>query len=106
VGLLVAAFLKPEPSYLHKAMQDRLHQPYRARLFPAMGRLMQYATEAGAWGACLSGAGPSVLALAAEERTQAVADAMEEAARALGVKGRSMVLEVPVDGFVVEHEAE
>jgi homoserine kinase len=105
VGLLVAAFLKGEPGHLSLAMQDRLHQPYRAKLFPAMGRLMKSAVEAGAWGSCLSGAGPAILAITARDSTGAVSSGMSEAARALGVNGRSLVLEFPGSGFQVEEQA-
>ncbi|MFZ0090168.1 MAG: homoserine kinase [Solirubrobacteraceae bacterium] len=40
---------------------DRLHQPYRARLFPRSAELLDRARELGALGATISGAGPSVL---------------------------------------------
>jgi homoserine kinase len=105
VGLLVAAFLKGEPRQLGLAMEDRLHQPYRAKLFPAMGRLMKSAVEAGAWGSCLSGAGPAILALTGDDRTGEVSSAMEETASALSVSGRSLVLEFPASGFRVEERA-
>ncbi len=106
VGLLVAAFLKGEPEHLGLAMQDRLHQPYRAKLFPAMGRLMKSAVDAGAWGSCLSGAGPTILALTGQHRTGPVSSAMEETAKTLGVNGRSLILEIPASGFRVEEHAE
>jgi hypothetical protein len=38
------------------ATQDRLHQPYRQVMFPAMERIFQAARDAGAYGAFLSGA--------------------------------------------------
>ncbi len=103
--MLVAAFLKGEPGHLGLAMEDRLHQPYRAKLFPAMGRLMKSAVEAGAWGSCLSGAGPAILALTGGDRTSEVSSAMEETASALSVSGRSLVLEIPALGFQVEERA-
>ncbi len=99
VGLLVAAFLNGEPEHLGLAMQDRLHQPYRAQLFPTMGRLMKSAVEAGAWGSCLSGAGPAILAMTEEARTADVSSAMEETASGLGVNGSSLVLDLPGSGF-------
>jgi homoserine kinase len=41
---------------------DRLHEPYRAKRYPALPRLVEAALEAGALGASLSGAGSSVIA--------------------------------------------
>lgn len=45
------------------AMQDRLHQPYRAKLMPGLLDAVARAQEAGALGACFSGSGPTILAL-------------------------------------------
>ncbi len=104
VGLLVAAFLQDRPDYLALAMQDRLHQPYRAKLFPAMGRLIQAATSAGAWGACLSGAGPSILALASKAQEGRVRGALEGRAAELKIPGRCVGLEIPATGTEVRSE--
>ena len=41
---------------------DRLHEPYRAAAFPQLPRLVADARAAGALGACLSGAGSTVIA--------------------------------------------
>jgi len=43
---------------------DRLHEPYRAKVYPQLPLLVAAAREAGAIGACLSGAGSSVVAFA------------------------------------------
>jgi homoserine kinase len=40
---------------------DRLHQPYRAHLYPRSAELVEHAPEIGARGATISGAGPTVL---------------------------------------------
>lgn len=41
---------------------DRLHEPYRAAVYPQLPQLVQAARDAGALGACLSGAGSTVIA--------------------------------------------
>ena len=43
---------------------DRVHEPYRATAYPQLPRLVQAARDAGALGACLSGAGSTILAFA------------------------------------------
>jgi homoserine kinase len=48
---------------------DRLHEPYRAKVFPQLPRLVQSARDAGAIGACLSGAGSTVIAFSDSVRT-------------------------------------
>ncbi len=102
VGLLVAALTQGRPELLRTAMQDRIHQPYRSSLFPQMDALMQSALDAGAWGACLSGAGSGIFALAAEAKSEAVAQAMARCAEKLQVPGRPMVLDIPAGGARAE----
>jgi homoserine kinase len=82
---------------LKEAMRDRLHQPYREAMFPAMPRIIHAAVEAGALGACLSGAGSSILALVSEQEGN-VAQAMEDEAQRQGVSGRSMILDISLEG--------
>lgn len=98
VGLLVAAFSQHKPEFLKVAMQDRLHQPYRMKLFPEMATLIQSGLDGGAWGACMSGAGSAILAIAAEPKAAAVAESMRRAAESLKVPGRTLILEIPPAG--------
>jgi homoserine kinase len=59
--LLLAAFTQGRPDFLAAALEDRLHQPYRAPLCPLLPALQELKGKAGIIGAALSGAGPSVL---------------------------------------------
>ncbi|GBD11897.1 Homoserine kinase [bacterium HR23] len=63
VALLVNAFHRGRWEDLRLATQDRLHQPARQALFPAMPLIFKSALEAGALGVFLSGAGSSIIAL-------------------------------------------
>ena len=56
-----------------RGLEDRLHQPYRARLFPRSMALLQRAGSLGAIGATISGAGPTVLFWTHADATGAVA---------------------------------
>jgi len=58
---LLAAFLQGRPNLLSTALEDRIHQPYRAALCPLLPSLQKLKGEEGILGAVLSGAGPSVL---------------------------------------------
>ncbi len=60
-SLLVAALAQGRLDLLRQAMQDRVHQPYRAELVPGLTEILQNATQYGALGAALSGAGPTIL---------------------------------------------
>ncbi len=59
--LLLAAFTEGRPDLLCSALEDRIHQPYRAPLCPLLPSLQQLRGRNGVLGAVLSGAGPSVL---------------------------------------------
>jgi len=59
--LLLAAFTQGRPDFLAAALEDRIHQPYRAALCPLLPALQELKGESGILGAVLSGAGPSVL---------------------------------------------
>jgi homoserine kinase len=60
--LLLAAFVQGRRDLLASALEDRMHQPYRAALCPLLPALQELvATTPGILGAVLSGAGPSVL---------------------------------------------
>jgi homoserine kinase len=59
--LLLAALTQSRPEMLSAALDDRMHQPYRAPLCPLLPCLQQGFAKEGILGAVLSGAGPSVL---------------------------------------------
>jgi len=62
-SLLVAALATGDFGMIRHAMKDSLHQPYRAPLIPGMSDILAGATDYGALGIALSGAGPTLLAL-------------------------------------------
>lgn len=98
---LIAAVMRADGALLALAMADRLHQAARTKLVPALGEIIAAAREAGAFGAALSGAGPSVLAVAPTRLAARVVSAMEEAAAAAGVPGRGRVVRVRAAGAQV-----
>jgi homoserine kinase len=59
--LLAAAFMQGRKELLAVALEDRIHQPYRAQLCPLLPGLEQLSGKQGILGVALSGAGPSVL---------------------------------------------
>ena len=91
-AVLPAAFAKGEESLLAAALQDRLHQPYRRTLIHEYDEVERLAAENGCRAFCVSGAGPTLLAL--------TTDASFAARMAEGVKSLSytwQVMELPVD---------
>jgi homoserine kinase len=99
-SLLVASLLTGRHDLLGAAMDDRLHQPYRAAAYSALPAIIDAALQAGAAGAALSGSGPSILALCAGPTT-AVADAMQQAATRAGLTARARELAIVTAGATV-----
>lgn len=64
VALGVAGLATGRHDLLRSLTVDRLHEPYRAKAYPQLPLLVAAAREAGATGACLSGAGSAVIAFA------------------------------------------
>ena len=96
-ALLLAGMATNRPEYLRLATQDRLHQPYRQSLFPAMDLLFRAALDAGALGVFLSGSGSTVLALT-QGREMTVAYEMAEAAKQASINGRVRITQPTIRG--------
>ena len=79
-ALFIAALQTGRYSELRVATQDFLHQPYRTELNPALEPGVRSALDAGAYGAALSGSGPTLIAFAPKDHTMRVAGAMADVA--------------------------
>lgn len=104
VALLVRAFATGDLSHLQTATEDRLHQPARQTIFPAMKNIFRAALGAGALGVFLSGAGSCVLALA-RGREFTIGYEMADAAAKSGIDGTLKITKPTTKGaYVVENE--
>jgi homoserine kinase len=99
-ALLVAALANGDYALLREATRDRLHQPARAALFPAMSAFFAAALDAGAVGAFLSGAGSTLLALVADDLAPVV-EAFETTAQREGIAGRTLTAAISTEGAQV-----
>jgi homoserine kinase len=84
---LAMGFKLGDTALIGASMHDRLHEPYRARLYPHLDAMRTAARDAGACGAALSGAGPTIIALTAPDHEDAVATALTHVAARLDVPG-------------------
>jgi homoserine kinase len=95
VALLVAALAAGDSRHLDLATQDRLHQPSRLVDVPESAAAIEAARAAGAWGAWLSGSGPTVACWCAPDRSA-------EIVAALPPGGRTRVVRIAHEGAVLE----
>lgn len=101
VGLLVDAFIKEEYNLLSIATQDRIHQNQRASLIPGMGQSLSAAAKAGAYGAALSGSGPTLIAFCPSGIEQIIADSMKDSLAKNNLNSISMILEIDSEGAIL-----
>lgn len=94
-ALLVAALAAGDVAALRTATEDRLHQDVRLERAEPSRSAMAQALESGAWCSWLSGSGPTVAALCAHDRAEAVA-------AALPPDGHTKLLRIDHTGAAVE----
>jgi homoserine kinase len=94
VALLGLAFAQGRGDLLRIAMQDRIHQPYRAPICPLLPILLPLAGQSGILGAALSGAGPSVFVVVQDEESLPGAMAVLQ-----GALGQGMEAELKICRF-------
>jgi homoserine kinase len=78
---LIRGLSEPDWELIGAGLDDRLHQPYRARLYPRSAELLRRARELGALGATISGAGPTVLFWSHYEQTGGLVEALTRETR-------------------------
>ncbi|MBV8517835.1 MAG: homoserine kinase [Acidobacteria bacterium] len=77
---LAHAFATGDGELLRRALDDRYAEPRRAPLIPRFAEAKRAALDAGAFGGSISGSGPTLFAITADERiARACADAMRQA---------------------------
>ena len=106
IPLLLRALEKspPDPHTIYQAMQDKIHQPYRAKLVPGLSDILKDMTpksHPGLCGICLSGAGPTILALATSNYTE-IANAILAIFASQNVQCDWQLLEQATGGATVE----
>jgi homoserine kinase len=79
-ALLMLGLARGDWDLVSRSLRDRLHEPYRAKLYPRSRELADAAVQLGALGATISGAGPSVLFWCHYEQTGHVVRALRERA--------------------------
>ena len=66
---LVAGLMKPDFGLISRSLKDVIAEPIRSMLIPGFDRIKQRAVESGALGSGISGSGPTIFALSADEAT-------------------------------------
>lgn len=99
VAVLVGALGRGDRELIAMALRDRLHQPYREKLIPEYNKVKTAAEQCGAIAFCISGAGPTLLALTDEA---SFAAQFAEKCKCLEHRWNIMELAVDTEGIVAE----
>ena len=91
-SMLTLGLARGDWELISAGLRDRLHQPYRASLYPRSAGLLERAGALGALGATISGAGPTVLFWCHYEQTGVLVQRLVEATR-----GWATVLRAPFE---------
>lgn len=91
-AVLAGALGSGDRELIAMALRDRLHQPYRESLIPEYGKVKAAAEQCGAIAFCISGAGPTLMALT-DERDFAA----RLAEQCKSFERRWNIMELPVD---------
>jgi homoserine kinase len=99
---LVLGLERGDGELLRAAMVDRVAEPARIPLYPGYARAREAALGAGAFGVAVSGAGPTLLAIAPRGSEAAVGEAVVSAYAREGVAADLHVAGVDRDGARIE----
>jgi homoserine kinase len=96
----------PDAEQIYLAMQDKVHQPYRKELIPGLPEILMSVTpksHPGLCGICLSGAGPTILALATEN-FDGIAEVILDMFAKKDIKCAWKLLEPAEDGTAITYD--
>ncbi len=96
---LVHGLAHGDPQLLAAGLDDVLHVPFRRGLVPGYDEVTNAARQAGAYGATLSGSGPTIVAVVGSDGVGAVGEAMVRAWGARGCAAETFHAARPAGGF-------
>ena len=101
VALFMSAIIQKKYELLSIAMEDKLHQPYRKKLIPGMDDVFNSAKKSGAYGVCISGSGPTILAVSNEKSAGRIGKVMQKAFAEHNIKSRYLICDFDNEGIKI-----
>ena len=103
-ALLVASMMTGKYENFDMAMEDCVHQPYRAQLIPGMHEIFKHAKEFGAVASYLSGAGSTLMAMVTKDQAEEFERKMSVYLGTLEHNWELNLLKADMQGVLVETE--
>lgn len=99
---LVTGFMKNDKALIARSLEDVIIEPIRSILIPGFDEVKVKSKEAGALGGGISGSGPSIFMLSADEQTaQAVQAVMKEIYDKIGIENNVYVTTINKNGVEI-----
>jgi homoserine kinase len=98
LALLVLGLERGDGDLIRQGMEDSIAEPPRLFLYPGYPEARALALEAGAFGAAVSGGGPSLIAVVPEGASQSVGRALEDGYRKTGIQASAHPARVDLQG--------
>lgn len=97
-ALLVNALQNSNWEVLAEAMEDKLHQPFRAPFIPGIEEMFSQIKRTGLAGVALSGSGPSMVSFTKRGSEELISKIMKNTFLKEGINCRILVLETDLEG--------
>ncbi len=98
-SLLVASLATGDFKHLGISTEDKLHQPYRAKLIPGIDDVFDAAKSADSESAvAISGAGSSVVAFCCNDKSEQIGENMRKAFLKHNIKSHVMIMDIDYKG--------
>ena len=101
-ALLVASVMTGKYENFDMAMQDRIHQPYRAKLIDGMEDIFEHAKAFGAVATYLSGAGSTLMAMVTRDKAEGFQKEMSAYLGTLAHNWKLQLLQADREGAKIE----
>jgi homoserine kinase len=98
----IAACGSNDIGLLGRTLRDVVIEPQRAKAVPCFEAVQEAALRGGAFGASLSGSGPSIFALCHDAAAKNIASAMEQACRSIGIDCQTWISPMDATGARLE----
>src|SRR3989339_644963 len=99
VGFFISAINQKKYELLSIAMDDKIHQPYRKKLIPGADKVFKSAIKSGAYGVCISGSGPTILAISNKRFELRIGKAMQKEFSEHRINSKIIICDFDNEGF-------
>ena len=101
-AMLIYAIETKDEELMKRALNDKIHQPYRMKLIPGMNDILEsFKHEQGVLGAVLSGAGPTLLVISKDYNTDKIKSNVKEIWNSFGISSEIRTLDIEEQGAVI-----